>query len=68
MNAWDEIQAENEADARATMESERCTKCGALLVDHYNDDRVWIDCAAISSETKVTPSSEECRIHQVCYR
>lgn len=37
LNIWSEIQAENAADAKATLENEQCSRCGQLLVDHYSD-------------------------------
>ena len=45
---WIETLEENEADARETLENERCPKCGTVLADHYDNNRRWLPCAALA--------------------
>lgn len=44
---WNEIIAENEAEARATLSTETCPECGAILADHYDAFGYWRPCTNI---------------------
>jgi ribosomal protein S27AE len=48
----DEVLAENEADARATLDNETCPMCGVILRDHYNSRGEWRPCRLTVEQEK----------------
>lgn len=52
MTGRDEIIVENEADARETLDTERCLICGALLRDHYDARGEWHSCRLTAEQER----------------